>query len=420
MVVRTPTLNSLKRGFLPQIHQPLPLSRRESQQLLDSITSSFRKNLDKEHPWQSEDAPAALPAAKSEDASPKTTTTTTRHRPTDRHLRAILSNPLFSHPTQDGKLTVPAPTKNPFDVFDAAVAKGLMTPRRAAGFLATVRAQVAKEQSSDIRANLAATGAGLRVLRWLRASGQENDLRFLSDPTLVQQLVPFMYAEGLEEVAWAWLSQLAVERLRVMEVESGLGKLNSQPLFKLLNTMIQETSHSTAAEAKSNLDASYSALLRAYKLLPKHSRIANLSVKHSWASLSWASTVDAFERPKPSVALFEAFVQQGRSYSLPLDMAHLELHHPTAPSSDAAVYYMHSRDGKARDVTDSRMGDRSRRRLICLALDTVDRLKQTGNTTEASWVERFLTNMCENLNLGILNLNAADSIASERPLYLFN
>ncbi|RYP51575.1 hypothetical protein DL769_010791 [Monosporascus sp. CRB-8-3] len=420
MVVRTPTLNSLKRGFLPQIHQPLPLSRRESQQLLDSITSSFRKNLDKEHPWQSEDAAAAIPAAKSEESSPKSTTTTTRHRPTDRHLRAILSNPLFSHPTQDPKLTVPTPTRNPFDVFDAAVAKGLMTPRRAAGFLATVRAQVANEQSSDARANLAATGAGLRVLQWLRASGQENDLRFLSDPALVQQLVPFMYAEGLEEVAWTWLSQLTVQRLRVMKVESGLGKLNAQPLFKLLNAMIQETSHPTAAQAKSNLDASYSALLRAYKILPKDYRIANLSVKHNWASLSWASTVDAFERPKPSVALFEAFVQQGRPYSLPLDMAHLELHHPTAPSSDAAVYYMHSRDGKARDITDSRMGDRSRRRLICLALDTVDRLKQTGNTTEASWVERFLTNMCENLNLGILNLNAADSIASERPLYRLN
>lgn len=420
MVIRTPTLNSLKRGFLPQIHQPLPLSRRESQQLLDSITSSFRKNLDKEHPWQSAEdtttATTTTPPTKEDESSLKTT----KHRPTDRHLREILSNPLFSHPQQNDSTSSPSiPTKNPFDVFDAAVAKGMMTTRRAAGFLATIRAQAVKQSSPDVRPNLATTGAGLHVLQWLRSSGQEDNLRFLSDSTLIQQLLPFMYAEGLEEVAWTWLAKLAAHRLRSMGLESGHTKLTSHPLFSLLSSMMKENSQS-AAESKLNLDGSYSTLLRADQMLPKDYRVASLSVKNAWTGLSWASTVNAWERPKPSTPLFESFVDLGRPFDLPLDLAHLELHHPTTPSSDSAVHYMHTRFAKAQDVTNTTIGDRARRRLICLALDTVDRLKQSGNTTEASWVERFLTKMCENLNLGILNMNLTDSIASDRPLYRLN
>ncbi len=415
MVVRTPTLNSLKRGLLPQIHQPLPLSRRESQQLLDSITSSFRKNLDKEHPWQTEDA--GSPSTKEDESPPKST----RYRPTDRHLRAILSNPLFSLPQHEQPASIPpATTKNPFDVFDAAVAKGLMTIRRAAGFLAIVRAQTMRGETALDRSNLASTGAGLRVLQWLRASGQESDLRFLSDSALIPQLLPFMYAEGLEEVAWTWLAQLSSDHLRSAELESGHGKVSAQPLSILLRAIIREANQSVVA-SKSNLDGSYSALLRADQILPKDYRIASRGLRAAWAELSWVSTVDAWERPKPSVPLFESFVNLGRPFDLPLDLAHLELHHPTTPSSNSALSYMNTRFGRARDVTEVKMGDRSRRRLICLALDTVDRLKQTGNTAQASIVERFLTKMCENLNLGILNnTNLADSIASDRPIYSLN
>ena len=50
----TKALSSLK-GMLPPIHQPLPLNQREAQQLLNALTSSFRKNLDREHGWLPDD-----------------------------------------------------------------------------------------------------------------------------------------------------------------------------------------------------------------------------------------------------------------------------------------------------------------------------------------------------------------------------
>lgn len=412
MVVRTHTLNSLKKGFLSQIHQPLPLTRRESQQLLDTITTSFRKNLDKEYPWESEDTAAATDrSAKEHNAASHRTLR--HHPPTDRHLRAILSNPLFSHPQHDSAssttttATITAtPTKDPYYVFSTAVSKGLMTTRRAAGFLVTVRAQAVKGgPGSDIRTQLASTGAGLHVLKWLRSSGQESDLRFLSDSALVQQLIPFMYAEGLEEVAWTWLAQLAAQRLMPL----GL-KVSDQPLSKLLSALVRETGE-PVAKTNPNLDGSYSALLRANQMLPRDHPVSSNSLKNAWAGLSWASTVEALERPKPSVPLFESFVDLGRPYNLPLDLAHLELHHPTAPSSNSAVHYMHSRFGETRAIDRMKLKDRSQKRLICLALDTADRLKQTGNTTEASWVEKLLAKMYENLNLDILNPTLINPVA---------
>lgn len=401
MVVRTPTLNSLKRGFLPQIHQPLPLGRRESQQLLDLITSSFRKNLDKEHPAQSEDA--ATLSVKEHKSFHKPT----GHRPANSHQQAILNHLLLSHPQQHEPESSPsAQTRNPFDVFDAAVAKGLMTTRRAAGFLATIRAQAVKRGAPDAQPDLATAGAGLRVLQWLRTSGQEDSLRFLSDPVLIPHLIPFMYAEGLEEVAWTWLARLATSHLRL----AGLGPgRDSNPLCRLLGTMMKEHIQ-PAAKSKMNLDGSYSALLRADQMLPKDDRVAAQSIKSAWLGLSWASTVDAWDRPKPSAQLFESFFNLGPPYGVPLDLAHLKLHHPTAPSTDSAVRYMRVflKKPDVIDQTYKAFGVQSQRRLVCFALDTVDRLKQIGDTTHASRIEAFLTRLCDNLNLGILNFNLAE------------
>lgn len=91
----TKALSSLK-DFLPRIHQPLPINRRESQQLLKTLTTSFRKNLDKEHGYWGEDTSvASLRAASTNPSSPSVLDL--YHRPTDRHVRAILSNPLFSY-----------------------------------------------------------------------------------------------------------------------------------------------------------------------------------------------------------------------------------------------------------------------------------------------------------------------------------
>ncbi|KAI0117680.1 hypothetical protein GGR51DRAFT_262716 [Nemania sp. FL0031] len=417
MVIRTPPLSSLRTGFLPQIHHPLPLNKRESQKLLDSITSSFRKNLDREHPWQTDETLANTPPnSKSTESAelPLVTTTTTNHRPTDRHLRAILCNPLFSHPrTIDASTSLRTSSSNkPFDVFDSAVSKGLMTPRRAAGFLAAVRSQLMAESPDEIRQRMGMSGGGLRVVRWLRSSGLENDLGFLSDSALIRQIIPFLYAEGLQEIAWTWLAQLAA-RAAELEFEKTPGKANAQTLFRLLSAVIDESIKS-GSQSPISLDESFAALVKANGMLPHDNPAANAAVKSAWAKLSWTSTVDALERPKPSVTLFENFVDIGRPLNLPLDLAHLDLHHPTTPTHSTAVEYLRARRQIVEKV--SSMSPRAQQRVLCFVLDAAERLKRTGHIDEAPWVERIKNAIFERLNLAVLNIQNEYSLNSNLPL----
>ncbi|KAI8962218.1 hypothetical protein F5Y11DRAFT_323264 [Daldinia sp. FL1419] len=409
MVVRTTSLNSLKK-FLPKIHQPLPLTHRESQQLLDSITASFRKNLDKEHPWEHHDditSQTPIPQTKKPLLStsiPPSPDTPGQHHPTDRHLRAILSNPLFSH---QGKKKLPSVPRDPFDVFDSAVSRGLMTPRRAAGFLAKVRSQIPNGSAEEIRQGMANSRAGLKVVQWLRASGLENDLQFLSDPALFAALIPFMYAEGLEEVAWTW-----VARLSVRDEADKAKELHLSVLSTLLAAIMKQTSY-TYSGTRTTLDGSYEAMIRAKDILlpSKPHETPFRSLRYAWIGLSQLSTVFASERPKPSAALFDSFVDIGRPMGVELDMAHLGLHHPLAPDHSAAVQYLH-------EYPDSvNFHPSVRRRVVCLALDTADRLKEVGDMDEASWVQRFLLRIGQDLNFDLFNASEKDLISSELPIY---
>ncbi|KAI0015902.1 hypothetical protein F4780DRAFT_773238 [Xylariomycetidae sp. FL0641] len=396
MVVRTPTLNSLKKGFLPQIHLPLPLNRRESQQLLDSITTSFRRNLDKEHPWQS----ANETASSSSIPPTNSTVASSGHHPTDRHMRAILSNPLFSH-LQLAKAPVPTGgPRDPSHVFDAAVHKGLMTPRRAAGFLAAVRQQADAGPAAEVRRHMAGSGAALRVLQWLRASGQEAGLHFLSDKALVSLLVPFMCAEGLQEVIWLWLAQLAT-RIAELELEARPDRVNAEAVSRLMASTVREVTVALGSEPKPSLDGAYAALNRAHDLLPAEHQAVAPNLRTLWSRLSWTSTVYAYDRPKPTVPLFESFLKLGLPYNYRVPLAHLDLHHPTTPSHTAAVEYLRQNDQALLDLTHTKSKAKVHRRVICLALDAADRLKQVGRPDEASWVERLLANMCQTLDLGI-------------------
>ncbi|KAH8159552.1 hypothetical protein CIB48_g8693 [Xylaria polymorpha] len=411
MVVRTPPLSSLKKGFLPQIHHALPLTSRESRQLLESITSSFRKNLDREHPWEAgETSTSALASPRLDPAEQPQTT---NHRPTDRHLRAILSNPLFAHP-RNASADTPLHTTSlkHFNIFDSAVAKGLMTPRHAAGFLVKIQSQLRAESPNNLRQRMGASGAGLRVLRWLRASGQESDLGFLSDPALLRVLVPFLYAEGLQEVAWTWLAQLA-GRPTELEFEGTHDKANAETLSRLIFAIVKESSES-GSQSPINLDGSFAALVKANDMLPRENPAVTTAVKINWAKLSWASTVHALERPRPSVTPFENFVELGRPLNLPLDIAHLDLHHPTTPTHSTAIQYLRPRLGIIEDL--SGMKPQAQQRLLCLVLDAAERLKQTGQVAEAPWLERLKSTICERLNLGILNIQIRDSLNSNIPI----
>lgn len=411
MVAPTTQLNSLKKGLLPRIHQPLPLNQRESQQLLNSITSSFRKHLDQEHPWQSSSSPEAAPSpapiskrlekAVLSKKEPPNSQRQNKQRPTDYHLDNILSNPLFAKPqratggsqqislhTEPLSTDVQADVQKELYIFDSASSRGMMTAQRAAGFLASISRIISSQSvlALEKRVRLGDTGAGLKVVQWLRSSGLDHNLEFLHNPILIKHLAPFLYAEAMEEVVWTWLS-----RLGTRIVASPEDKETHQAIANLMPFVIKLDESKLGATRA--LDDSYSAFLRMHQTLESKNRHMERVVKNSWARLSWTSTVDATQRPKPSVPLFEMFTDIGRSWGKQLDIAHLELHHPTSPDHTSAVSYLHD-DGKIASVAkqvNQAKSDRLSRRMVSLGADTVQRLNQVGQREEASWVNELMS-----------------------------
>ncbi|KAI1160117.1 hypothetical protein F5B18DRAFT_541464 [Nemania serpens] len=412
------SISFMRKGLLQRIHVPPSISPRESQQLLESITSSFRKNLDREHPWETDETRThAANAAKTVKSAGETAadsrpgpaaagpSSTHNHRPTDRHLQAVLSNPLFAYPENVIFDTARSTTRaKPFLVFDSAVSKGLMTTRRAAGFLATIRSQLSAESPENLRERLGALGAGLRVLQWLRASGPENDLGFLHDGALVTAIIPFLYAEGLEEAAWNWLAQLAA---RITKQELKSGDVDTWAFSRLMSVMVCQNIE-TGSQSPVSLDASFAALAKAHELLPCETLDITAAFRVAWGRLSWASTVDGLERPKPSVTLFEKFVDIGRPFRRRLDLAHLDLYHPTSPTHSSAIEYLRPRQRILDDMP--KMAVQQQQRLLCLILDAAERLRRTGRLAEAPWVADLKRTICDNLHLGVLNLRGTDSL----------
>lgn len=402
MVARTPPVNSLKKGFLPQIHYALPLNPRESRQLLDSITKSFRKHLDKAHPLQPQDAsPSVARANRLQTAVLTPKEAVHEQRPTDLHLNTILSNPLFARPKpiHDRPFQASTATEraNAEDVkafvdksmyiFESAVAKGLMTPERAAGFLASIAQKINAQPAlaPEKRCLLGDTGAGLKVVQWLRASGQDHSLEFLNKTVLINRLAPFLFAERLEEVMWNWLARLGA-RIAASPAD--------EPRRVALSNLMDQISLVRDKDGLTvPLDEKLNSFLRMNETLPLENPAIERSIQTNWARLSWASTVDAWKWPKPSAPLFERFTDVGRPWNKPLDIAHLELHHPTSPDHSSAVRYLHD-DTRMQAIAErvkASASDRLPRRILSLGNDTIDRLKFLGQTDEASWVSEFLS-----------------------------
>ncbi|KAJ0160198.1 hypothetical protein CTA2_8389 [Colletotrichum tanaceti] len=358
----TKSLSAIKYA-IPSIHQPLPLSSKEAKKLLNVLKTSFRQNLDKEHGYGSENAESSASKTASKQAS---TSQNEHHRPTDRHLRAILSNPLFKSSIQPDNAALANP-RDPMDVFDEAVSRGMMTRKAATGCLRTKSQAILQSSALSVQDAMRASSAGLRVIQWLRSSGAERTLGFLADHRFVSELIPFMVAEGLEEVAWGWADR--------MVRGEGPKEESSKIVASLVTSLV-----SNKSSVDSSLDTAFSAILRADATWKTDPQLPQILLR-PWRLLSWQSTVDAWKRPPPSFALFESYVETANHIQQPLrlDRAHLALHHPTTPSFERALRFI--QDQQPLDTFESNKGLVTR--VICMGMDAVGFLTRIGRTDEA-------------------------------------
>ncbi|KAK0645760.1 hypothetical protein B0T16DRAFT_308911, partial [Cercophora newfieldiana] len=327
-------LSSLK-GFFPPIHQPLPLSTYESQKLLNTLTTSFRTRLDEEHgiadTLPKRPVVSYLPST---DPAPSPVAAA-RSRPTDRHLGSILNNPLFK---QDGARTPASPAMEPNEVFEAAVAKGLMTIPRAHGFLKTVRSRIQQSSAASVSKGMSESGAGRLVVQWLRASGQERELSFLNNRLFTGELLWFMVAEGFEGLVLEWYHKLISQSQQGIDAEYQL--VLSRDLLALL----------TQANGKVMGQASaFDTVCLGELELRKWDR-RPLNLLPAWVVASRATTqhTGGIHNLAPATS-FERFVDLGwlftykfgnGAYPPAMDRAHIDLYHPTKPSPTLALEFL--------------------------------------------------------------------------------
>ncbi|CAI7597484.1 unnamed protein product [Penicillium glandicola] len=172
----------------PKIHQPLPRTPRESQQLLNALTSSFRRQLD-----------GAYPASGNNHGRPLVNTESSAHA-TDQHLQNILDNPLFriipTRPISQEPTTLQSIegqrrlAEEPMAVFDQMAAAGSVTTFTINDCL---KSQLLLSRSPiDMKTSRVAS----RIVDWYWASDATTSL------------TKFMVAEGLHSTVMQWLQML--------------------------------------------------------------------------------------------------------------------------------------------------------------------------------------------------------------------
>lgn len=386
---KTKALGSLK-SILPPIHQPLPLNQRESQKLLDVLKASFRAHLDKEHGWTPDTnqvAPAAptvtyLPSSKDVPA-----------RPTDKHMRAILENPLFNNKAfAPPSVAAAAPVKsNRNEVFQLAVSKGIMNIQRALGFLLAVHRDIQLSAAVSVTQSMKDSGAGLLVLRWLRSSGEERSLDFLANRTFTRLLLRYMVAEGVDELAWSWFQRL----LNEPALTTGSPERAAYPAV-LLDSLIMAKSQAI------ELDEAYTSMLRGKEVIDDTSSSTEHLV-NAWRRLCWHTTGQSYKHQTPQKAsLFDDFVtiHDKLPKPFPMAVAHLTLYHPTNPSPDLALEYLGNEyiwNTRLPNYDTDKAQSASKNyvtKLASLTLDTIQNLMQSGRFGEAqNLMERFRTHL---------------------------
>ncbi|RDA85382.1 hypothetical protein CP532_6425 [Ophiocordyceps camponoti-leonardi (nom. inval.)] len=308
------------RDIFANYIEPPSLSRKQSEKLLNGLKTSFRSQLDREHGHA-----AANQALRDAEVRPSAAS---------QHLKSILSDPLFScvksSPAAAAQSNVPpSPVlkRDPMDVFDHAVSKEMMTFEAATGCLLTKklildRAEVDPASSDTVS----------RVMRWLRLSGYEEDLRFLhlhKRIHFVRSLMPFLIYERQESVAWNWISRL-IDGDGMTPVPSSRSYCASRVLTELVAAKSQPQ--------HGGLDAAISTMLEAEQRFQNSPSLQRLLIA-SWRCISWISTVNAETTKAPSEKLFDAHLVTARDHlmPLPIESAHLRLHHPTRPNLEPAV-----------------------------------------------------------------------------------
>ncbi|KAI9041284.1 uncharacterized protein KD926_007238 [Aspergillus affinis] len=199
----------LRFASWPKIHQPLPRTPRQSQQLLNALTSSFRRQLDQEHP--SSISPSEQPH--NGDSPPENPNSSILA--TDKHVQRILRNPLFRKTPNNSPVQLDEHKlrTEPMALFDDLVASGSVTTSTLRRCLQSQLWLASRHTGDGYLKAMRESRAGSRFVDWWFASGTRALRILFKSQASTRTLVKFMMAEGLRPTAMGWLDLLAKKDL---------------------------------------------------------------------------------------------------------------------------------------------------------------------------------------------------------------
>lgn len=275
------------------------------------------------------------------------------------------------------------------EVFDRAVANGMMNTQAAYACLAAKMTEIIRPGVPDINEAMRNSGAGLKVLKWLVSSGTANDNKFLLDERFMRKLIRFMVAENLQQVVWTWIERSFDDYLHC--IEAGVSYPAFCPPARMLADLAMAEAH-----ASYRLDAAYNCLSRAAEFLtrPYATQLSVSRLLGKTARALFQETISLKFYPVASGPAFDAFLQlapdllkRRRSYV----SAWLGLLHPDRPNADLALRYFTDLDA---DKPPNRApGKVLEAENISLGLNGARFLLQQGNRlADAQWLMQYLQN----------------------------
>ncbi|KAF2133513.1 hypothetical protein P153DRAFT_282504 [Dothidotthia symphoricarpi CBS 119687] len=382
---------SAKRAFsalAAKIHPQLPLTKRESQQLLNLLTTSFRNHLDREHPFSPQDSIQNKPTNKSVGNNGQRSSSpihaTSSYASTSKHIDSILTNPLFAvKPRRRGSESAAVDVlRDPMGWFLDQIAVGAASLPKAAMCLEVLESTAA-EASPQLQNGKT---PGVIIAEWLRASGLDTSKDFLDLCTTKQgrsskfqdRLVSLLLSEGAISAPWRWYIRPTQQRIK----DTGLDVLKVSTFRQqLLAKMV-------SVQGNTGLDNGLAVFMQAFRMAEVEGHESAYSVLRA-AGARLVNRVISTPDHSTDVKLYESFLLSSQrwlgNWSQAVESM-LWLHHPTQRSALPGLRFIQDPAGAISFVRASK----SRRNfLVQLCLGVARQLLEEEKFTEAQIAMEF-------------------------------
>lgn len=358
------SLSNSFRVLSSKIHPQLPLTPRESSQLLGILTTSFNKQLDKHHPTTvtySAATSSQQPTSQLSSLSQLSAAVSAND-----HLSSLLSSPLLSKKPRSASfsksnfqaVTAPFRLHRQLGWLENKIASATVSLDDFAITLKNIRGALAN-QPETVQA-IQDSSAGSKILRWIRTSGRtsERDIMGKDSAFVRNTLIDILVVEGRQKFVWHWLKSE-----------------NSIPKFSVFSRLLF---------AEIQLGAGVEAAMLDFLDAPSHGYRGPRSVAPIISYYLSASN------PTASPEVFLRFLDTARSqpeYSFA--NAVLSLFHPDGPSTAQGMGYIAGKTIKFSATGSIDVSHQLRRRHVAFCLKLARTLLSKGQTEDAVSVLRF-------------------------------